>query len=575
MKKVIEKIKEKKSFDYLVIIIVGILISIPLIWLSMRSTDDGWFHLLRLVGLENSIEYGSFPFLIQPFFCNDWGYSMTSLYPTIVAYVPYFISLIMGSFVTGIKLFAAVTVILSGIFMYKFVTEVTGKRRVSLLAAVIYMSLPYRLEDIYNRFAIGEFTAFVFVPLVFLGLYNLLNGDRKKHYYITIGAAGLILSHTISTVYTAIFCVLYILLNIKKFAKKDVITKCVINVVFILLITAIFWVPMLEFKNSTEYAIFNPDLLRTKGEYVAGNTIELWQFIKDKGEENGVSFIIGIPFIAMFVLGIFAYRRLKPDLKKLYMTFLLFAIISIFMCTKYFPWEYMPNFLCTLQYPWRMLGFALFFLTPICAMNVCYLIYILKKEYVRDIVYVVVFVILAIFTTKELLEYKTDEENLDYEYEQEVVENPIISYYSLNRDYMPYNAIMKQNSYLTVREDNTLVLSGKATIENEEKEAFHLEFEIEDARKNTELELPFLYYPGYTVILEYGDTSIELETIESINGFVEIIIPEDIESGKITVEYTGTTLEKSAYILSGIALIVFVIYVVQFKKRKKGETNEE
>ena len=31
---------------------------------------------------------------------------------------------------------------------------------------------------------IGEFTAFVFLPIVFEGLYSLVNGDRKKHFYI-------------------------------------------------------------------------------------------------------------------------------------------------------------------------------------------------------------------------------------------------------------------------------------------------------------------------------------------------------------------------------------------------------
>lgn len=576
MKKIFELIKTKKSVHYLIIIIVGLLVSIPLKWLQVRATDDGFLHLLRLIGIDNAVKNASFPFLVQPFFCNDWGYSMTAFYPTIVSYLPYFLGLIAGTFANGIKIFASITIILSGIFMYKLLIEITNKKNVALVSAIIYMVLPYRFEDIYNRFAIGEFTAFVFMPLVFLGLYNLLNGDGKKHYYIAIGAAGLMLSHTISTVYTALFCIFYILLNLKKFLRKDVIIKCVINVIFILLITAIFWVPMLEFETSAHYSIFEPEVLKTSGKYVANNTIEIWQLIKDKGEENGVSFVIGIPFITMLLLGVFVYKKLDDKLKDFYMTGILFGIVSIFMCTKFFPWFIMPDFLCTVQYPWRLLGFALFFLTPLCAINVCYLIGCIKKEYVRNLVYIIVFIIIAVFTVKDLSKYKTDNTNLDVDYEQGIVSNPRIHYFSVNRDYMPYDALVKQRDYLLVRTDKTYLLNGKAEIENEYKDGLHLELDIKESTQGTEIELPYLYYPGYTVKLINNNVQTYLESSESENGFVKIVIPDNINEGKIIVDYTGTVLEKSAYIVSGISVFIFAVYIIYFrKKNKKTEKLEE
>ena len=64
--------------------------------------------------------------------------------------------------------------------MYNLVNEVTKKKGVAFLSAILYMIFPYRFECLFNRFAIGEFTAFVFIPIVFQGLYNLLQGDKKK-----------------------------------------------------------------------------------------------------------------------------------------------------------------------------------------------------------------------------------------------------------------------------------------------------------------------------------------------------------------------------------------------------------
>lgn len=575
MKRKLEALKNKRCVPYIIITVIGILVSLPLIGLQIRGTDDGWLHLIRIIGIDNAVKNESFPFLIQPFFCNDWGYSMTAFYPSIVSYVPYFLSIFMGSFINGIKIFAAITVILSGITMYQFLMEITEKKKLALIGAIVYMILPYRLENIYNRFAIGEFTAFVFIPLVFLGLYNLLNGNGKKHYYIAIGATGLMLSHTISTIYTAVFCLIYILFNLKLFFKKDVLIKCLINVIFILLISAIFWVPMLEFKQSAEYAIFEPDALKTSGKYVANNTIELWQLLKDKNEENGVSFVIGIPSITMLLLGIFVFKKLDQKLKDLYITNIVLAVISIIMCTKFFPWIIMPDFLCTLQYPWRLLGFALFFLTPICAINVYFLIKEIKNKKTQDGIYMIVILILFIFTLKELSSYQIGYQTIDSSYEEQIVQNPKIHYFSVNRDYMPLKALKEQRGYLYTRTDETYVINGEAIISNEEKYGLKMKISLEKAKEGTKLELPYLFYPGYTVkLVEKSSTETVINTSESENGFLQITIPHDIENAEIIVNYTGTTIEKTAYIGSGISVILFICYIIYFRKKDKEEINE-
>lgn len=564
--KLIKNVKSKKSIHYAIIIIVGLLISIPFFWVQIRTTDDGWLHLLRLVGLDNAMEKGSFPFLVQPYICNGWGYSMTAFYPTIVAYVPYLLGLISGAFSTGLKLFAALTTVLSGIFMYNFVNEVTKKKGIAFWASIIYMTFPYKLEDIFNRYAIGEFTAFVFMPLVFQGLYNLLHGDGKKHFYIAIGATGLLLSHTISTEYTAIFCVIYILFNFKKILNEEVIKKCLINVIFIVAMSAMFIIPMLEFESQAHYAIFEPSVIKTSGEYAQENTIELWQLLKDKGEKNGVSFVVGVPFIVMLAIGVLVYKSIDKKYKKYYLSSLAMGIIALIMCTDLFPWKYMPDFLCTLQYPWRLIGFFFFFMIPICAINVYYFVKSLKKEWVQNLLYIIIFVILMGFTVSELSTYKAPDTTIDENYEHNAFENPEIHYFSVNRDYMPFNSIANQMGYLYTRDDTTNIMSGSVDITSESKDALHLEIEIENATKGTELELPYLFYPGYTVILEYDGKEVKVDTFESKYGFISIQIPEDIESGKIIVDYTATILDKVAYIISFISIIAFVVYVVYSKK---------
>lgn len=576
MKKIIDNIKTKRSIHYMLIIIIGLLVSIPLLKMQISSSDDGRFHLLRLIGLDYALEFSSFPFLVFPFFCNDWGYSMTVFYPQVVTYIPYILSFITNNFANALKLFAMITTILSGIFMYNFVNEITKKKIIALFSAIVYITFPYRFEDIYNRYAIGEFTAFVFIPIVFQGLYNLLNGDKKRHYYIAIGATGLILTHTISTLYTALFCVIYIFCNIRKLNNKDIIIKCLINTIFIILMSLMFIIPMLEFKFQAEYTVLDPSIMRTNSESVAKNAISPMQFLKDIEEENGVSFVLGIPFLTTLLIGILIYKDIDEKYKKVYNIGLILGIISLFMCTKYFPWKYMPQVLCSLQYSWRLLGFAIIFLAPICATNLYYLLKSITKKWIRNLVLLLIIILFSICTYKELIAYEDGYIRKDTEYEKGKINNPLVHYFSINRDYLPTKSLLEQSGYLKIRTDETYILSGNAKIINEEKQALHLEVELQDVEEKTELELPYLFYPGYVVKLQTDSEEYELEYEESQYGFIQVVIPEEINEGKIIVDYTATVLDKASYILSGISFVLFIGYVIYFRRKtKKEEINEE
>ena len=46
------------------------------------------------------------------------------------------------------------------------------------LAAILYMLMPYHLNDMYIRNALGEFLSYIFIPLVFLGLYKIFQKEK-------------------------------------------------------------------------------------------------------------------------------------------------------------------------------------------------------------------------------------------------------------------------------------------------------------------------------------------------------------------------------------------------------------
>ena len=121
------------------------------------------------------------------------------------------------------------------------------------------------------------------------------------------------------------------------------------------------------------------------------------------------------------------------------------------------------------------------------------------------------------------------------------------------------------------------------------KKDLQLEFDIENYKANTILELPYVYYLGYKVTIEQKDNEMEtkmtntynetriikidkkstenIQTLESDNGMLAIKLDKNIESAHITVKYTGTTIEKVSYLISAISIITFIGYVIYSKKQ--------
>lgn len=571
------KFRERNIFCYAIILIISILVSLPFLKISLLGTGDTRIHLLRIIGLRNSIIYSKFPYIIAPFYCNNFGYATNLFYPQFVTYIPYMLKVFTSSYENAMELFAFFTIFASGITMYNFTHQVSKNKIIALISSIIYLTFPYRFECIYERFAIGEFTALIFIPVLFQGLYNLIEGDKSKHYLIAIGTIGMLLCHTITTLYSAIFCVIYLAFNYKKFFKKDVIKLCAINAVFIILITSFFTIPLIEHKMSADYAIFNAEIMRGEGEDVWDNSASFKQLLTDAGSDKTVSFIIGIPIIIYVLLAIGAYKKIETEDKKWYGEFAILSAISLFMVTKLFPWMIMPNTLTMVQFSWRILVFLNLFLSPICAINIYTIFKNINNKKIAIGFLTICTAILVVFTSARLLEFvkeKTETAKGNENYEQRVLERPKISPMSINREYLPTKALQDGCEYIKKRKDNVYVLEGNCSIFDEKKDALNLSFSINNEGK-TILELPFIYYLGYDIKIEENGNVQQLNYSESENGFIQITIPDNIKSANLSITYSGTTIEKMAYVISIIGVIIFIVYGICWHKSYRGESYEK
>src|SRR5688572_30387664 len=82
-----------------------------------------------------------------------------------------------GSLIGGLKLYLLAIAALSGLSFYLLASEWIGSSLPAAFGALLYMLLPYHVLDVYQRFALSESTAFIYVPMILLFGRRALRGS--------------------------------------------------------------------------------------------------------------------------------------------------------------------------------------------------------------------------------------------------------------------------------------------------------------------------------------------------------------------------------------------------------------
>ena len=378
---------------------------------------------------------------------------------------------------------------------------------------------------------------------------------------------GLILTHTIITMYTAILCLIYLIWQSKALKKKEVRSKIIVSVVFIILLTAFFWIPLLEHKLGAEYEVFQQGRMERTEVLIAFklNFIDLF-FTTSK---VGMIYEIGLISIILLVLTPIVIQKLKEKCKHTdFYRFYLFALTAgmacLIMTLKVFPFEHLPAILKMIQFSFRLLEFSSFFLAFVAAVNFSVLV---KKVKSKDIC---ILLVLLILTSSLFIFHLPYTENLNEERlwpAVRVTENTgRVHAGCASFEYLPSKAFQNR-SYIETREDRIYVLEGNAQIKMQNKENTNLK-SIVSAEGEAKLELPYIYYLGYEVTLEEQGKKETLKPYQTENGFVGVTI-ENVEEGILEVHYTGTSLMKFSAMISILGVVGLVgMYGVNLKKRK-------
>lgn len=277
MKKKIKNFKQalisfakSKYFSYFMICLFSIFLVLPAIFGNYHLGDDMLFHLSSIKTVGDNLPFSIFS-KIYPDMAHNFGFGVGIFYPPLAHITGGIIYKIISLFGMGLlrtdTILHFLIFLTSGITMYLLANKVFGDRKKGLFASLFYITYNYFFVDVVIREAISEAFVFIFLPLIFLGIWYLFNENNKKMFYICFisGYIGLMYSHLVMAVWFTIFFLVFLLLFIKKIFKRDNFFPLLFAAIFILIFTSTFTVPMIEHKIFGNYVAFAEDRSVTLG----------------------------------------------------------------------------------------------------------------------------------------------------------------------------------------------------------------------------------------------------------------------------------------------------------------------
>ena len=660
-----EKVKNIfiKIFPYLVLLIFSVFACYLLfITNGYPNGDDSDYHFANIYDQYQALLEGNFS-LISPYLASGVGVGKKLFYSPI----PHLVAALMGvilsifniSLLTSFKVVLFLSVYISGIFMYRFGMHITKNRKViSIICAAIFIFYPYRLFDYYCRIAYAEGLAIMFLPLFYMGLYDILNNKEESivpYIEVISGAVLLFLSHNLTALYCYIFGIIYLLFNIKKvialLKNKRKIIYSFLSIGLILGLTLFNIVTQMTLLGMDFYNVSEPVRMWTNVEAVKSRTYDCFSysgflnygwltggfgyiFSNDNLTMSLILFIIYSGVAISLDLGLSNIKKLKyfHSIISLTLYFLLIcltinrleiilggiivfilyliinyskeevngeklitnidfwyyifiSIIVLMMITQDYVWDIMPEFLLKIQFPWRLWAFISLFVSILFV----YILNSFKEKYAKYMIAVLTgFIMMA---NQPLLEKRLilqETENPSYRYEiTDDVYNHFMSI-GANLEYYPknfylgsgYNSLYNNSLYYNIYHEiwysfnknpysfEPVFLEGEGNIEVLNKKAPVYEMNIK-VEKESLIQLPLLYYPGYEVYVSSYVNSEYVEVIE-IDGLVSFRVKPG--EYKVITNYSGTNGMKFSMglrYLSYAGLFIFICYefIINNKKR--------
>lgn len=195
-----------------VLAIVGIIIFtavmiIPFIMTGQLGVHSDWsFHSARVQQIYLNLKRGQFLTYIGTDTFSKVGNANFLFYPVIFLYPWAFLKFVFAP-ITAYLIYIWLLFIATGLTAFFCMQSFSrGKTLQAFYFSIIYLIAPYHLYLTLTNYVLGEAIAYTFIPIVLLGMYNLLY--KGKWVTLAIGMTLMAYSHYVSLFISVEVCLL-------------------------------------------------------------------------------------------------------------------------------------------------------------------------------------------------------------------------------------------------------------------------------------------------------------------------------------------------------------------------------
>lgn len=502
----------------------------------------------------------------------QYGYPQFNYYPPSVYYLGEKIHLLGFQFIDAVKILFILGFILSASTMYIFLNSWLNKWP-ALVGAVLYTYAPYKAVDVYVRGAMSEFWAFVFFPLIFWSIYQLIKTEKIKYLIWLAASVGLLLTtHSLMSMIflpiAGIWAILWIILD----GKWQVIIKLILGTLLGIGLAAFFVLPMAFEKQYSHSESMLGGYFDWRQHFVDINQLffsNYWGYGSSQlGPGDDLSLTTGTIYFLVGLIAVllsFFYWKTNKKITIVALTLMIIDLFVLFMIHQKssFIWERI-EILWWMQFPWRLLADSVFLLSTLSALAV-YLIKNNRLSYLFGAILIISVIFLhgSFFQPQKWFDLTDKEKFSGNLWEKELT----ISIF----DYLPIYAKLPPTSKAPEYPE---IMDGKAAILSYQKGSDFQKGKLNVLEK-ANLRLPLFDFPGMIVKID-GKKIVhnhnDCRNQEFCLGLISFEVP--VGKHKIEASLTDTFIRKLGNFLTfGSILILIYLIIREYKKTKYNDNN--
>ncbi len=352
----------RQAWPYAALAALTLAAALPLLKAGVPCTDDGAFHLHRAVALGRLLADGHLFPRWSPDMAQGYGYPFFNFYAPLSSYG---VAALHG---LGLAYPAALTAAFVGALGLAATAAFWLGRRLwgpaaGLASAAVYLFSPYLAYDILYRGNLAETFAFVWPPLVLLGLHQALSPDeprpRAGWLLAALSYAALILTHNVFALLASPLFAAFVALMAWRARLWRVAARGGLALVAGIALSAYFWLPALAERGLVHSdRLLVPPIFTWYTNFISLPELLAWPRPDDPLLINpSPARAIGLIPALLWLPALWAAVRKRDQHRGLVGLLALaaagYGLMTLPVSTP--VWEFIQP-LELVQFPWRMLG---------------------------------------------------------------------------------------------------------------------------------------------------------------------------------------------------------------------------